>query len=149
LQTNKARDAVANFDLIQSVDSPRLAAELNRRAENIGKVQDILVQVNTSGEAQKSGCTPDEAEALVDQTMGLPSLRLQGLMTIGPFTDDRQRIRESFVQLRGLFERYRGMDQSRDRMTYLSMGMTGDFDLALEQGANMLRIGTAIFGPRR
>ncbi len=149
LQRNKAKEAVQHFDLIQSVDSERLAKELNRRAQRIDKVQNVLIQVNTTQETQKSGCRPGETQALAKEIAGLPSLHLQGLMTIGPFTDDQQAIRECFVLLRSTFDQLKEKDEFREHMTYLSMGMTADFELALEEGANMLRIGTAIFGLRR
>lgn len=148
LQRNKARDAVELFDLIQSVDSLRLADEIDRQAERIGKVQDVLVQVNTTGEQQKSGCAVEDVEHLCLGIAGLKSVRLQGLMTIGPFVDERERIREAFRELKVIFDRLGGTEWGRERMRYLSMGMSGDFEIALEEGANMLRIGTAIFGSR-
>ncbi len=149
LQRNKAKEAVQHFALVQSVDSKRLAIEINRRAEQIEKVQDVLIQVNTSHEKQKSGCAPEETEQLAETIAEMPAVRLQGLMTIGPLTEDQELIRTSFVTLRRIFERLDGLDAFRGTMKYLSMGMTADFELALEEGANMLRIGTAIFGPRR
>ncbi len=148
LQTNKVRDAVALFDLIHSVDSLRLAEEINRRAGQSGKVQNVLVQVNTTGETQKSGCAPEEVDTLVGQIAELSNVRVQGLMTIGPFVDDSAVIRRAFQLLRRAYERLRGTAEGRVHMKYLSMGMSGDFTLALAEGANMLRIGTAIFGPR-
>jgi len=148
LQRNKARDAVELFDLIQSVDSLKLAEEIDRQARRIDKVQDILVQVNTTGEYQKSGCAVEDVEQLCRRITELKSVRLQGLMTIGPFVDDRERIREAFRTLKSIFNRLGGTEWGRERMRYLSMGMSGDFELALEEGANMLRIGTAVFGPR-
>jgi pyridoxal phosphate enzyme (YggS family) len=148
LQTNKAKDAVRLFDLIQSVASPKLAREISRQAEQIGKTQDVLVQVNTTGEVQKSGCGVEDVDRLAELVNELPALRLQGLMTIGPFVEDTERIRAAFRILRAAFDRLAGTDWGRSCMKYLSMGMTGDYEIALEEGANMLRIGTAIFGPR-
>lgn len=148
LQRNKAKDAVRLFDLIQSVDSMALAREINHRAEELGKIQDILLQVNTSGEAQKSGCTVAELTGLAEGLEDLTSVRLQGLMTIGPLTANEKGIRASFRSLKTAFDQLAGTDRGADRMKYLSMGMSGDFAIALEEGANMLRIGTAIFGPR-
>jgi len=148
LQTNKVKDAVKLFDLIQSMDSIKLAEQISRRAEGIEKVQDVLIQVNTTGEPQKSGCRIEEIDKLAEQVEQLPAVRLQGLMTIGPFVEDTRRIRAAFRLLKTQFDRLAGTDWGRERMKYLSMGMTGDFEIALEEGANMLRIGTAVFGPR-
>lgn len=148
LQTNKARDAVKVFDLIQSVDTVHLAREIDHRAERVGKVQDVLVQVNTTSEAQKSGCRIEDIDQLVDVIENLPAVNLQGLMTIGPLTDDVPEISSAFGLLKAEFDRLSATDRGRERMRYLSMGMSGDYDIALAEGANMLRIGTAIFGPR-
>ena len=148
LQTNKAREAVGVFDLIQSVDSVRLAEEINRQAARIGKSQEILVQVNTSAEPQKSGCRAEDMDQLVEKVCDMPAIRLRGLMTIGPLTEDRGRISASFRRLKAEFDRLAQTPWGRDSMKYLSMGMSGDFEVALAEGANMLRIGTAIFGPR-
>jgi pyridoxal phosphate enzyme (YggS family) len=148
LQTNKARDAVALFNLIQSVDSIKVAEEIDRQAARIGKIQDVLVQVNTTGESKKSGCRIEETEELCGRVARLDAVRLQGLMTIGPFVDDREPIRRAFRSLRTMYDRLGGTEWGRGRMKYLSMGMTDDFEIALDEGANMLRIGTAIFGPR-
>ena len=148
LQTNKVQDAVALFDLIQSVDSFRLGAEISRRAQEIGKKQDVLLQVHTTGEDQKSGCKPDEAEELAARLAVLPGVRLRGLMTIGPLTEEVAQIRTAFRLLKRLFDRLSETGFGRETMIYVSMGMSGDFEIALQEGANMLRIGTAIFGPR-
>ncbi len=148
LQTNKARDAVELFDLIQSVDSVRLAEEIDRRAARFGKVQDILIQVNTTAEQQKSGCRAEDIDRLVKAIEKLPAVNLQGLMTIGPLTNDRKKIGTAFGLLKMEFDRLAENDQGRGWMKYLSMGMSGDYDIALAEGANMLRIGTAIFGRR-
>jgi len=149
LQTNKVREAVELFDLIQSVDSLKVAEQISRQAQLMGKVQDVLVQVNTTRERQKSGCAAGEVEELCVRITGLDAVRLQGLMTIGPFVEDTKRIREAFQSLRSIYDRFGGTDWGRERMKYLSMGMTGDYEIALNEGANMLRIGTAIFGPRQ
>ncbi len=148
LQTNKVKDAVKLFDLIQSVDSVKLAEEISRRAKGMGKVQDVLVQVNTTAEQQKSGCRVEDVAELAALIEELPAIRLQGLMTIGPFVEDSKKIRAAFRLLKSQFDQFAGTDQGRNSMKYLSMGMSGDFEIALEEGANMLRIGTAIFGPR-
>jgi pyridoxal phosphate enzyme (YggS family) len=140
LQSNKARDAVALFELIHSVDSVKLATELNKWAERAGKTQPILLEVNLSGEASKFGFKPEDVEAALEQINKLPRLEVQGLMTIPPFTQDPQQARPFFRQLR----------QLRDRLglPHLSMGMSHDFEIAIEEGATILRIGTALFGER-
>lgn len=148
LQSNKAKDAVALFDLIQSVDSWHLADELNRRAMAIGKRQDVLVQINTSGEEQKSGCDPWDVDELVGDVVGLANLRIMGMMTIGPLTDDEEEIAPAFQELQTIFNRLKSSDLRGGEMRYCSMGMTDDWRIALAEGANMLRIGRAIFGER-
>jgi pyridoxal phosphate enzyme (YggS family) len=148
LQTNKAKDAVALFDLIQSVDRLELAEILDQRARAIDKRQDILIQVNTTAEPQKSGCRPDQADHLIRRVAELPNLRVMGLMTIGPFTSDETAIARSFTTLRRTFERAVTIDLRGGSMRYCSMGMTDDWPIALAEGANMLRIGRAIFGER-
>jgi PLP dependent protein len=137
LQSNKARDAVELFELIHSVDSVKLAAELNKWAERAGKTQAILLEVNVSGEASKFGLRPEDVDAAVAQINAMPRVAVQGLMTIPPAGKDA---RPFFRQLRDL----------RDRLGLreLSMGMTHDFETAVEEGATMVRIGAAIFGER-
>lgn len=149
LQSNKAKDAVALFDVIQSVDSWHLADELNRRAAAIGKHQDILIQVNTSGEEQKSGCDPWDVDELVGDVVALENLRILGVMTIGPLTDDDEEIAPAFQELHSVFERLKLTDLHGGEMRYCSMGMSDDWRIALAEGSNMVRIGRAIFGERR
>jgi len=148
LQTNKAKKAVALFDMVQSVDSLRVAAALDKRAAQVGRLLDVLVQVNTSGAPQQSGAAPDELQALVEQIAPLANLRLRGLMTIGALTDDETSIRACFSQLRELTDQVAVSRLAGVEMQYLSMGMSGDFELAIAEGANMLRLGTVLFGPR-
>ena len=138
LQTNKARDAVKMFDLIHSVDSLRLAEEINRQANKQNKVQAVLFQVNTSAEKSKFGLGPDEAEAVLSQAAALKNINIAGLMTIAPLSDDPQLVRPYFRRLR----------QLRDRINpagVLSMGMTDDFEVAIEEGADLVRLGRAVF----
>lgn len=149
LQSNKAKDAVALFDLIQSVDSWHLADELNRRAAALGKRQDVLIQVNTSGEEQKSGCDPWDVDELVGDVVALENLRILGLMTIGPLTDDEEEIAPAFQELHSIFDRLQSTDLHGGEMRYCSMGMSDDWKIALAEGSNMLRIGRAIFGERK
>ncbi len=141
LQTNKARDAVALFEVIHSVDSVRLAIELNKWAERAGKTQAILLEVNVSGEASKFGLKPEDLKSTVAEINQLARLETQGLMTIAPYVEEAEKARACFRRLREL----------RDALGLreLSMGMTHDFAVAVEEGATMVRIGTAIFGERR
>jgi hypothetical protein len=148
LQSNKAKDAVALFDLIHSVDSLDLAQALDHRAALAGKRQDILVQVNTSAEPQKSGCDPGAADDLVSEIAALPHLRIMGLMTIGPFVPEPAPVARAFRVLRQAFDRLAATDLRGGAMRYCSMGMTDDWRVALAEGSNMLRIGRAIFGER-
>ena len=141
LQTNKARDAVALFEVIHSVDSVKLADELNKWSERAGKTQAILLEVNVSGEASKFGLKPEDLEFTLRAVNQLPRLEVRGLMTIAPYTKQAAEARPYFRRLREL----RDALGLRD----LSMGMSHDFEVAIEEGATMVRIGTAIFGERK
>lgn len=146
LQKNKAKYAVGLFNLIHSVDSFDLAVELDCCAQRINRITDILVQVNTSRETSKFGVSPEELRNLVDRIAYLENLRIKGLMTIAPFSDNPQTSRPFFRKLRLLKEEINKSLAGRtcDPLTILSMGMTQDFEVAIEEGANMLRIGRAI-----
>jgi pyridoxal phosphate enzyme (YggS family) len=147
LQSNKAKQAAAHFDLVHSVDSKRLASELNRHAALNTRKLEVLVQVNVSGEESKSGIAPGELEDLLDYVQGVcPSLLWRGLMTIAPLPGTAQTARRCFAGLREIA----GTVQNRtaDQPLELSMGMTGDFEVAIEEGATLVRIGSAIFGSR-
>lgn len=148
LQTNKARLAVELFDLIHSVDSLKLARELDKQAARIGKRQAVLIQVNTGGEASKSGVAVEEALALVAAAVRLEHLEVRGLMTIPPFFDAPERARPFFRELRVLRDRYLDAPGANAAVRELSMGMTGDFEAAIAEGATLVRVGTAIFGAR-
>jgi len=148
LQTNKAKYAVRMFDLIHTVDSYRLALELDRCAHKVRKVQPVLIQVNVAGEASKSGVSPHETLPLVRKVATLDHVAVQGLMTMPPYFNAPERVRPFFAALRGLQERIREEDIAAVAMTELSMGMTGDFEVAIQEGATLLRIGTAVFGER-
>jgi hypothetical protein len=146
LQTNKARAAAALFACVQSIDSLHTATALDGRCAERGTSIDVLLELNTSGEAAKSGFRGrDDLLAGLDAMSSLPRLRVRGLMTVGPLTDDPERVRASFAQLRMLFEELRPGRQGFDT---LSMGMSGDFELAIEEGATLVRLGTALFGAR-
>ena len=143
LQRNKARHAVEFFSLIHSVDDEALAREISRRAEAIGKRMDVLIEVKISGEPTKFGADALEALKLADAISNLSGIRVCGLMGMAPFVADPEQTRPYFSQLRTLWDKL--PDEQR---LYLSMGMTQDFEIAIEEGSNMVRIGTAIFGPR-
>jgi len=147
LQTNKVKLVVPMAALIHSVDRWELAEEIARRVPP-GRVQPVLVQVNTTQEPSKSGVVPGDLTALLDRLTHLPALAVQGLMTIGPFTEDRDAIRRAFAALRTACERERRVARPNAELRELSMGMTGDFEIAIAEGATILRVGTAIFGPR-
>jgi pyridoxal phosphate enzyme (YggS family) len=140
LQTNKARDAVELFDVIHSVDRLELAREIDKRAQAGGRVVEALVEVNVAGEASKGGVAPDGLPALLDAMSALARLRVRGLMAIPPAVERADDARRWFSALRTLAERH-GLKE-------LSMGMSADFEAAIEEGATMVRVGTAIFGAR-
>ncbi len=148
LQTNKAKFAVRLFDLIHSVDSLKLAKALDREASKIGKCQDVLVQVNISGEKTKSGVTPAETMDLLRRMASLENISVKGLMTMPPFFDDPVKAQPFFRKLRRLAVQAAEAGIANIAMQELSMGMTGDFEVAIEEGATLVRIGTAIFGSR-
>lgn len=140
LQRNKAKMAVEIFDLIHSVDSLRIAEEINKCALRINKIQDILIQVNVSGEVSKFGIRSDHLKGFLKEVASLDNIRVRGLMTIAPITDDPEDTRPYFRDLRRLADDI-GME-------YLSMGMSGDFNVAIEEGSNIVRLGTILFGHR-
>jgi pyridoxal phosphate enzyme (YggS family) len=144
LQTNKARDAVALFDTIHSVDRPELVEALERRAAQIDKTVRVLVQVNIAAEEQKHGCEPEETEGLIRKIVDCPHLQLVGLMTIAPLVGDAEAARPVFRGLRELRDQIASLD-ARFTLPELSMGMTNDFGVAIEEGATLVRIGRALF----
>jgi pyridoxal phosphate enzyme (YggS family) len=144
LQRNKAGPAVQLFDVIQSIDSLPLAQSLSRRAATEGRELEVLLEVNVAAEASKSGVAPEMALALAEQVAPLPGLRLMGLMGMAPLAGSVDDARIAFRQLRALFDRL-----PPPHRQILSIGMTGDFEIAIEEGSTMVRIGTGIFGQRR
>lgn len=146
LQANKARKALELFDYIDSLDSIELAGRLNRIAGEMNKTAHVLIEVNTSGEESKSGVSHQNFNELVDNVIGLENLRLEGFMTVGPLTDSEAAVRRAFAELRGLAEHAR--ISTGLALPVLSMGMSGDFELAILEGSTMVRIGTLLFGPR-
>ena len=145
LQTNKVKPAVKNFDLIHSVDSPRLALSIDRAAASIEKIQDVLIQVNLAREQSKTGVDPNDLDGLIATVEQCNNLRLRGLMMIAPNFDDVEQCRPLFAQMYEIFRRQRDLHPT---IEILSMGMTHDYKIAVEEGANMIRVGTAIFGQR-
>ncbi len=149
LQTNKVKYAVKMFDMIQSLDSVKLAKEIDKRAKAINKVQKTLVEVNTSGEESKYGILPSQLPLLLEEIEKLNNIQVLGLMTVGPLTDDENKIRSSFATLRKLRDEYRKKFGGNIFLEELSMGMTDDYRIAIEEGSTMIRVGRKIFGERK
>lgn len=145
LQSRKVKDIIAFISLIHSVDTLELAEEIDRNAKKINQTKDILIQVNTSGEPQKSGIEPSETGTLCDQVSQLENVKIKGLMTMARLTENKDEIRQSFRMLKGIYDELKTVYTDFE---YLSMGMTNDYEIAVEEGSNMLRIGSAIFGER-
>jgi pyridoxal phosphate enzyme (YggS family) len=141
LQTNKVKKAVKIFDMIQTVDSLKIAKEIDKRCKSIDKVMPILIEINSGEEENKSGCMPEKVEELVKEVSELQNVKVKGLMTMAPFFDDAEKARPYFKKTKGLFDRIKGLE-------ILSMGMSHSYKVAISEGANMVRIGTKIFGER-
>ena len=148
LQTNKAKLVARFASEFQALDSLRVAEALDRRLQAEGRGLDVFVQVNTSGEASKFGLAPDQVAAFLRELPAFSALRVRGLMTLALFSDEAERVRECFVRLRGLRERLRQDAPDGIGLEELSMGMSGDFEIAIEEGASVVRVGQAIFGAR-
>ena len=148
LQSNKVRQIAGWITMIHALDTPALALEVDRRASESGRVIDCLVEVNTTGEGTKFGVDPGRAVEFIKSLGALNHVRIAGLMTIGPFLPDPEGSRPMFRRLRELRDEIVVLGQANAPMTHLSMGMTGDFEVGIEEGATMVRIGTAIFGRR-
>jgi hypothetical protein len=149
LQSNKARIAAEIFDCIETLDRLKLAKGLENRLAELGKTMPVLVQVNVGGEMQKAGISPEEAGQLCCELQQFPHLILQGLMTMPPFVDDPEESRGCFRRLRLLGEELAAQGLlGRQGVVELSMGMSGDFEVAIEEGATLVRVGTALFGER-
>ncbi|WP_029552003.1 YggS family pyridoxal phosphate-dependent enzyme [Thermocrinis jamiesonii] len=143
LQTNKVKYIIDKVSLIHSVDRPNLAEEINKRAEKIQKVQDVLIEVNVGGEETKGGVSPEELKNLFEYCLNLKNIRVLGLMAIPPYEEDPEKVRPYFIKLRKLkemLEKDYGI-----KLPHLSMGMSNDFEVAVEEGATILRIGSALF----
>jgi hypothetical protein len=148
IQTNKAKMAIECCDWIETLDREALAIELNRRADGAGRKIPVLIQVNIGGERTKSGIAPEELISFFDFVSGLKMLDVRGLMAIPPLFDQPDLVRPYFRQMRELLNLLKDESPSPERLTELSMGMSGDFEVALEEGATIVRIGTALFGSR-
>ena len=148
LQTNNIKDVIKYADCIESVDRLDLAEKLSKRLESEGKTMDILIQVNTSQEESKFGCKPEEALALTEKIAKLPCLKIKGLMTIGLFSDDMDKVRLCFKLLQKIRKEITEKNIPNVSMEVVSMGMTGDLEVAIEEGSTLIRVGTAIFGKR-
>jgi pyridoxal phosphate enzyme (YggS family) len=148
LQTNKAKRAVELFDLIETVDSLGLALEIDKRSAAAGKTMPVLIEVNSGGEPQKFGVLPENVEAVVRGIAALAHVRVAGLMTMGPFEGDPEESRPYFRETRHVWDRLGSLKLPGVEMRHLSMGMTNSWRVAVEEGATLVRIGTAIFGPR-
>jgi pyridoxal phosphate enzyme (YggS family) len=148
LQSNKAKYAVRLFDLIHSVDTLKLARELDKQSHKINKIQEVLIQVNISEEASKSGVNVKDTYNLLKDISLLENLSVKGLMTMPPYFNAPEKVRPYFAALRGLRDRLEQQGLLNMSLSELSMGMTGDFEVAIQEGATLVRIGTAIFGKR-
>jgi PLP dependent protein len=148
LQKNKVKKAVEICDMIETVDSLEIAAEIDKRCAQAGKIMPVLIEINSGRESQKSGVYPENARRLIGQISALANVRVMGLMTMGPVTGQPEDYRPYFKETRKAFEDLKGLALPQVEMKYLSMGMTGSYKIALEEGANLVRIGSKIFGDR-
>jgi len=149
LQRNKAKYAVRLFDMIQSLDSLSLAEELEKRCQKENRTLEVLIEVNIGGEETKFGVAPQEVISLIEKVKDFPHLKIKGLMCVPPWLEDPEKVRPYFIQMRELKEKVIEEKIPGVEMKYLSMGMTDDFEIAIEEGANMVRLGRAIFGERK
>ncbi len=149
LQKNKVKRAVALFDMIETVDSLELGARIDRECAKLGRVMPVLVEINSGREPQKAGVLPEDAEDLVRGLAELEHVKVQGLMTMGPRTGDPEEARPYFQETKRLFDELAARGLDNVEMRYLSMGMSNTYKIAIEEGANMVRIGSAIFGERK
>ena len=148
LQRNKVKRAVSIFDMIETVESIDIATEIDRRCAQIGKVMPVLIEVNSGREPQKTGVFPEETEKLVREIAHLSHIKITGLMTMGPRYGDPEEARPFFTETRKIFAQLRKLSLPDIEMRYLSMGMTNSYRIAIEEGANIVRMGNKIFGER-
>ena len=148
LQKNKVKKAVKIFDMIETVDSIEIAGEIDKRCAQIGKIMPVLIEINSGREEQKAGIFPEDAEQLVKEISAFQNISVMGLMTMGPFFGEPEDFRPYFVETKKIFDIIKRLELPNVEMRYLSMGMTNSYNIALEEGANMVRIGTKLFGER-
>jgi pyridoxal phosphate enzyme (YggS family) len=148
LQKNKVKKAVEIFNMIETVDSIELAREINKRCSQRDTVMSVLIEINSGREQQKFGVLPEETEDLIKEMLSLQNIKIEGLMTMGPMFGDPENARPYFIETRNLFDQVRRLALPGVEMRYLSMGMTNSYTVAIQEGANIVRIGTKIFGPR-
>jgi len=148
LQKNKVKKAVDIFDMIETVDSVEITKEIDKRCEQIGKVMSVLVEVNSGQEKQKSGVSPGDAAQLIKEVSGFKNIKVVGLMTMGPRFGNPEDSRPYFIKTREIFDKVKRLCLPNVEMKYLSMGMTNSYKIAVEEGANIVRIGTKLFGER-
>jgi pyridoxal phosphate enzyme (YggS family) len=148
LQRNKVKKAVKIFDMIETLDSLDLAEEIDKRSGQIGKNTAVLIEINSGKEPQKFGVMPEETERFIQEAARFKNIRIKGLMTMGPAFGDPENARPYFIATKMLFDKLKDLDLPDIEMQYLSMGMTNSYKVAVEEGANIVRIGTKIFGPR-
>ena len=148
LQKNKAKKAVKMFDMIETIDSVEIAEEIDKRCAQIGKIMPVLIEINIGREKQKSGVFPEDAEQLAKEISPFQNVRVMGLMTMGPRFGNPEDSRPYFVETKKIFEKIKKLNLPNIEMRYLSMGMTNSYKVALEEGANIVRIGSKIFGER-
>jgi len=148
LQTNKVKYIVDKVDMIHSVDSVRLAKEISDKAGKHQRIIDVLIQVNVASEAQKFGITESDLPGILEEVSKMPSVQVKGLMLIAPFAEDPETVRPIFRRMKEIFDSTKNSNYDNVEMKYLSMGMSGDYVIAIEEGANMVRIGSGIFGLR-
>ncbi len=148
LQRNKVKKAVEIFDMIETVDSPELSKEIDKRCNQCKRIMPVLIEINSGREKQKFGIFPEDAEDFIKEISGLKNIKIEGFMTMGPMFGDPEDARPYFVETKKLFDRIKTLNLPGLEMKYLSMGMTNSYQVAIEEGANIVRIGTKIFGPR-
>ncbi|MBA7487045.1 Pyridoxal phosphate homeostasis protein [subsurface metagenome] len=148
LQRNKVKKAVEIFDMIETVDSPELSKEIDKRCNQCKRIMPVLIEINSGREKQKFGIFPEDAEDFIKEISGLKNIKTEGFMTMGPMFGDPEDARPYFVETKKLFDRIKTLNLPGLEMKYLSMGMTNSYQVAIEEGANIVRLGTKIFGPR-
>ncbi len=149
LQKNKVKKAVEIFDMIETVDSFKIAKEIDKRCTQIGKIIPVLIEVNSGREEQKFGVFPEDVEDLLKEISAFKTIKVMGLMTMGPMFGDPENSRQYFIETRKIYEKIKKIDLPGIEMKFLSMGMTNSFKIAIQEGANMVRLGTLLFGERK